>query len=108
MLVIECNLLRITKSFLVKYAPLTPSGTIVVNGVVASNYATVSNHALNHQILGIYRWCIRLVGESQWNEEIPWMLQMMLRVEQIIQWCGGQIIINNYIYDGKFEVSSLA
>jgi hypothetical protein len=90
------------------YAPLTSSGTIVVNGIVASNYATVSNHALAHQMMGIYRWWIDLVGASKWNEEIPWMLQIMLKVEQIIRWCGGQIITNTYIYDGNFQVSSLA
>ncbi|CAF5173000.1 unnamed protein product, partial [Rotaria magnacalcarata] len=54
------------------YAPLTPSGTIIIDGVVASNYATVSNHALAHQIMGIYRWWIDLVGGSKWSEEIPW------------------------------------
>ncbi|CAF0856542.1 unnamed protein product [Adineta steineri] len=90
------------------YAPLTSSGTIVVNGVVASNYATVSNHELAHQVMGIYRWWIDLFGGSLLNEEIPWMLQIMLYVEQIIRWCGGQTIIKNYIYDGKFEISSLA
>jgi hypothetical protein len=89
------------------YAPLTPSGTIVVNGVVASNYATVSNHALAHQVMGIYRWWIGLVGTSRWNENIPWMLEIMIKVEQIIRWCGGEIAINSHIYDGKFEVSAL-
>jgi hypothetical protein len=89
------------------YAPLTPSGTIVVNGVVASNYATVSNHALAHQVMGIYRWWIGLVGASRWNENIPWMLEIMIKVEQIIRWCGGEIAINSHIYDGKFEVSAL-
>ncbi|CAF4090805.1 unnamed protein product [Rotaria magnacalcarata] len=89
------------------YAPLTPSGTIIIDGVVASNYATVSNHALAHQIMGIYRWWIDLVGGSKWSEEIPWMLQTMLSIEQLIRWFGGQIAINNFNYDGQFEVSSI-
>ncbi|CAF4324085.1 unnamed protein product [Rotaria sp. Silwood2] len=89
------------------YAPLTPSGTIVINGVVASNYATVNNHNLAHKVMSIYRWWIHLIGESKWNEEIPWMLQIMLTIEKMIRWCGGQIFTNSYIYDGKFEVSSL-
>ena len=79
------------------YAPLTPSGTIVVNGVVASNYATVSNHELAHQVMSIYRWWIGLVGASTWSEQIPWMLQAMLKVEQIIQWCGGGMLIESYL-----------
>lgn len=78
------------------YAPLTPSGTIVINGVVASNYATVSNHALAHQVMGIYRWWIGLVGGSKWNERIPWMLQIMLSVEPIVRWCSGHVFIDSY------------
>ncbi|CAF0894546.1 unnamed protein product [Adineta steineri] len=78
------------------YAPLTSSGRIVVNGVVASNYATVSNHELAHQVMGIYRWWIDLFGGSLLNEEIPWMLQMMLYVEQIIRWCGGLNLVDSY------------
>ena len=79
------------------YAPLTPSGTIVIDGIVASNYATVSNHVLAHQAMSIYRWWIDLVGGSKWSEEIPWMLQIMLYIEQIIRWCGGEALINTYI-----------
>ena len=88
------------------YAPLTPSGTIVIGGIVASNYATVSNHALAHQAMSIYRWWIDLVGGSKWSEEIPWMLKIMLYIEQIIRWCGGEALINTYIYDGRYTVSS--
>ena len=79
------------------YAPLTPSGTIVIDGIVASNYATVSNHVLAHQAMSIYRWWIDLVGGSKWSEEIPWMLQIMLYIEQIIRWCGYQTLIDNYV-----------
>ncbi|UJR24644.1 hypothetical protein I4U23_006018 [Adineta vaga] len=90
------------------YAPLTASGKIVVDGIVASNYATVSNHELAHQVMGLYRWWIDLFGGSKSNEEIPWMLQMMLKLEEIVRVCAGQKIFNNYNYDGLFEVSSLA
>ncbi|UJR24645.1 hypothetical protein I4U23_006019 [Adineta vaga] len=79
------------------YAPLTASGKIVVDGIVASNYATVSNHELAHQVMGLYRWWIDLFGGSKSNEEIPWMLQTMLVIEQIIRWCGGQQLIESYI-----------
>ncbi|UJR06741.1 hypothetical protein I4U23_011030 [Adineta vaga] len=89
------------------YAPMTPSGKIVVDGVLASNYATVSNHALAHQVMGIYRTWIRLVGSSTSNEQLSWMLQIMMYVEKIFQWSGGNSLINNHIYDGKFEVTSI-
>jgi hypothetical protein len=89
------------------YAPLTPSGTIVVDGVVASNYATVSNHALAHQMMGFYRMWIKFMGASTSSEQIPWMLQIMSNIEQIVHWCGGHVLIGNHIYDGTFEVTSL-
>ena len=79
------------------YAPLTPSGTIVVNGVVASNYATVSNHELAHQVMSIYRWWIGLVGASTWSEEIPWMLRATLNIVQMIRWCGGETLTELYL-----------
>lgn len=79
------------------YAPLTPSGTIVIDGVVASNYATVSNHALAHRVMGVYRWWIDMMGGSGRNEDIPWMLQTMLMIEQTVRWCGGQALLDSYI-----------
>lgn len=69
------------------YAPLTRSGTIVIDGVVASNYASVNNHVLAHRVMGLYRWWIKMVGVTP-NEDIPWMLYIMSYVEQIIRWCG--------------------
>lgn len=89
------------------YAPLTPSGKIVVNGVLASNYATVSNHVLAHQIMGIYRAWISLVGSSTSSEQLSWMLRMMLHTEKIVRWSGGYLLTNSYIYDGTFEVSNI-
>ena len=88
------------------YAPLTPSGTIVVDGVVASNYASVSNHALAHQMMSFYRLWIKIMGTSTSSEQIPWMLKLMLKIEQMIRWCGGNVLIGNQMYDGLFEVSS--
>ena len=69
------------------YAPLTPSGTVVIDNVVASNYATVSNHKLAHRVMGIYRWWISLAGaQSTYNDEIPWMLQYVLHFTKPVQW----------------------
>jgi len=89
------------------YAPLTKSGTIVVNGVLASNYATVSNHALAHQVMSIYRLWISLVGASTPNEHIPWLLKTMISMEKMIQWCSGQLLTGTHLYDGIFEVSAI-
>ena len=90
------------------YAPLTASGKIVIDGIVASNYATVSNHDLAHKVMGVYRWWTNLFGGSKLNEDIPWMLQVMLKIEEVARISVGERIFNNYNYDGLFQVSSLS
>ncbi|UJR18075.1 hypothetical protein I4U23_004975 [Adineta vaga] len=89
------------------YAPLTPSGTIIVNGVVSSNYATVSNHALAHYFMGAYRWWINVVGSSSPSEKVHWILEVMLYIEGLIRWCGGEVWSGYDVYDGFFQVSSI-
>lgn len=89
------------------YAPLTPSGKIVIDAVVASNYAKVNNHELAHHVMGLYRWWIKLAGTSMLSEELPWMINAMLKIEEMIRWCGGHILTGTQIYNGEFEVSSI-
>jgi desert hedgehog protein len=79
------------------YAPLTPSGTIVVDRVLCSNYAIVENHDLAHKAMGIYRWWISLVGPSAPSNRIPWMLQIMYNLETILQLSGWEMILSSYI-----------
>ncbi|CAF1473726.1 unnamed protein product [Rotaria sordida] len=38
------------------YAPLTPSDTIKIDNVFVSNYASVNNYYLAHNVMKIYRW----------------------------------------------------
>ena len=47
-------------------------------------YASVSNHALAHKAMGLYRWWIKLVGVKT-SENIPWILLAMSYVEKMIR-----------------------
>ncbi|CAF1234920.1 unnamed protein product [Adineta ricciae] len=89
------------------YAPLTPSGTIVVDGVVSSNYATVSNHALAHFFMGAYRWWVNVVGSPSPSEKVHWLVDVMQYIEGMIRWCGAEIWSGYEVYDGVFQVSSI-
>ncbi|CAF3040445.1 unnamed protein product [Rotaria sp. Silwood2] len=79
------------------YAPLTPSGTIVVDGVLCSNYAVVENHALAHKVMGIYRWWISLAGAPTLSNRLPWILQVMYNVEKNIGFSIWKTFLTSYI-----------
>lgn len=85
------------------YAPLTPSGKLVVDGVLVSNYATVANHQLAHLIMQPYRWWIQLTYSSSiYTENIHWYCQFLYNiVEQINKW-----LFPIELYDGNVIVSS--
>lgn len=69
------------------FAPLTPSGKMVINGVLASNYASVRNHDLAHQVMNIYRWYLNVThSESEWNEKIPATLEYLSVIARPIEW----------------------
>ena len=51
-------------------APLTNEGTLIVNNIATSCYATVHNHQLAHRVLLPMRWWYRLFGVSHVSKEI--------------------------------------
>lgn len=60
------------------YAPLTPSGTIVINNVVSSNYASVQNHYFAHLVMQPYRWWRMFIGPNKSiGSEINWYTSML-------------------------------
>ena len=60
------------------YAPLTRSGTIVISGLVASNYAEIRDHHLAHMAMQPYRLWRRIVGSKQTMEtQMNWYTEIL-------------------------------
>ncbi|CAF4962167.1 unnamed protein product, partial [Rotaria sp. Silwood1] len=61
-------------------APLTQQGTLIVNNVAASCYATINNHHLAHVVLAPMRWWYGLFGETKVSDKtigIHWFPNML-------------------------------
>jgi hypothetical protein len=58
-------------------APLTQEGTLIVNNVAASCYATIASHRLAHAVLAPMRWWYGLFGESNEVIGIHWFPKML-------------------------------
>ncbi|CAF1252130.1 unnamed protein product [Adineta steineri] len=61
-------------------APLTQEGTLIVNNIVASCYATINNHYLAHAALAPMRWWYNFFGKetiSNENNGIHWFPKML-------------------------------
>lgn len=67
-------------------APLTQEGTLIVNNIAASCYATISSHRLAHAALAPMRWWYALFGETkEWNAMIGvhWFPKMLYQIAAV-------------------------
>ncbi|CAF0915638.1 unnamed protein product, partial [Didymodactylos carnosus] len=82
------------------WAPVTNSGTIVVNNIVASNYVSVSNHQLAHIMIKLYLWWLKYI-ETQ--SEVGWSKNVNYYIELLRQFT---IKMNpNAFYDGVYGLT---
>jgi hypothetical protein len=64
-------------------APLTQEGTLIVNNVAASCYATINSHYLAHVVLAPMRWWYNLFGKVHESNEIigvHWFPKMLYEI----------------------------
>lgn len=63
------------------YAPLTRSGSIVVDGVLASCYAALDSHGLAHWVLAPLRFFYSLMGPSEAQSDgLHWYPRLLQRL----------------------------
>jgi hypothetical protein len=64
-------------------APLTQEGTIIVNHVAASCYATINSHRLAHAAVAPMRWWFSSFGQETFSSEIigiHWFPRMLYQM----------------------------
>ncbi|CAF1233811.1 unnamed protein product [Adineta steineri] len=84
------------------YAPLTPCGKLIVDGIIVSNYATVANHQLAHLAMQPYRWWVQWIGSSSYSESIHFYCQCLyFIVEYINKW-----FFPIGLYDGVLTITN--
>jgi len=86
------------------FAPLTPSGKLIVDGVLVSNYAVVRSHRLAHLAMQPYRWWTQWNRSSVYSEKIHVYCRFLYEIiEMINKW-----IFSIDLYDGYVTVSSFS
>jgi hypothetical protein len=61
-------------------APLTEEGTLIVNNIAASCYATINSHYVGHAILAPMRWWYSVFGMSKESSKVigvHWFAKML-------------------------------
>ena len=91
------------------YAPLTPSGDIVIDDIIVSSYAVVSNRHLAHKAMSVYRWWIQMQGPAATGGDdeqgnIHWIMQIMQKVARR-SFIGT--LVSNEFFDGTVHLSVL-
>jgi hypothetical protein len=64
-------------------APLTEEGTLIVNNVAASCYATINSHHTAHAVLAPMRWWYTVFGQSNESNEmigVHWFPKMLFEM----------------------------
>lgn len=79
------------------YAPLTEEGTLFVDGVLASSYASVEDHKLAHWAFGLLRFLLSL---SQWTQGAD---QESVQIRQAVSTFTGSHISSDIqeLWDAK-------
>ncbi|KAI3385912.1 hypothetical protein SNEBB_005781 [Seison nebaliae] len=52
------------------FAPLTTSGSILINNIQVSNYAMVNSHNLAHQVMEPYLWLTYFTSDTKWLQKV--------------------------------------
>lgn len=70
------------------YAPLTTEGTIVVDDIVTSCYASLNSHALAHLAMAPFRFAHHVIGSrdqrSTPSDGVHWYAEILLRFAEKI------------------------
>jgi hypothetical protein len=68
-------------------APLTDEGTLIVDGVAASCYATINSHRVAHSALAPMRWWYRWAGAEKATSittGIHWFPKMLYEITAVL------------------------
>ena len=59
-------------------APLTMSGTMLVNGILTSNYAIIDSQRIAHAVMAPARWWYMSVNRAELLSGVSWQIEKQL------------------------------